>query len=77
MQLNTEKLKGYEQLKVARIVAGYTQKSLAKKLGVTTGAVNQWETGRAAPKIEKLKPLADALGVSVDDLVLAIMQKAG
>ena len=48
-----------------------TQKELAHKLGVTQGAVSQWEKGIANPKVDKLPLLARILGCSIDDLYKA------
>ncbi len=49
---------------------GWTQAELAAKLSVTDKAVSRWERGLGFPDINTVKPLADALGVSV----LEIMQ---
>ena len=45
------------------------QKQLAEKLGVTDKAVSKWETGRSAPDISLLEPLAKELGVSVVEIL--------
>ena len=45
------------------------QKQLAEKLGVTDKAVSKWETGRSAPDIALLEPLAKELGVSVVEIL--------
>lgn len=45
-----------------------TQAQLARELGVQFQTVSKWETGNAQPGIDLLPPLADALGVSIDDL---------
>lgn len=42
-----------------------TQMDLAKKLQVTDKAVSKWERGLGFPDINTIEPLADALGVSV------------
>ena len=47
---------------------GITQNELAEKVGVTQGAVYQWETGKANPTADKLPALAKALGCMIDDL---------
>lgn len=46
-----------------------TQVELAKKLNVTDKAVSRWERGLGFPDINTLEPLADALGVSVVELM--------
>lgn len=42
-----------------------TQTELAKRNGVTTQAVSQWETGKAPLKLKHIEKLAGALGVEV------------
>ena len=48
---------------------GLTQKELAERLNVTDKAVSKWETGRSVPDIALLTPLADALGVTVVEIL--------
>lgn len=46
-----------------------TQEELAEKIHVSGKAVSKWETGRGYPDISLLKPLAEALGISVIELL--------
>ena len=46
-----------------------TQAELAKRLNVTDKAVSRWERGLGYPDINTLEPLADALGVSLMELM--------
>ena len=46
-----------------------TQKDLAAKLQVTDKAVSKWERGLGFPDVNSLEPLADALGVSIIELM--------
>ncbi len=46
-----------------------TQPALADKMGVSFQAVSNWERGASMPDIGKLPELAEALGVSVDELL--------
>ena len=46
-----------------------TQLDLAKRLNVTDKAISKWERGLCFPDIKQLKPLAEALGVSVMELM--------
>lgn len=48
---------------------GLTQKELADKIGVTDKAVSKWENGRGFPDVSLLKPLSDALNISVTELI--------
>ncbi len=54
-----------------RKTKGLTQKELADLLGVTDKAISRWETGKGLPDTSLLIPLADALGVSVSELLSA------
>lgn len=47
---------------------GITQEKLAEKLGTTPQAVSRWESGVGYPDIELLPHIADAFGVSLDEL---------
>ena len=46
-----------------------TQRQLADRLGVSDKAVSRWETERGLPDIALIEPLAQALGVSVAELL--------
>lgn len=46
-----------------------TQAQLAVKLKVTDKAVSRWERGLGFPDINTIEPLADALGLSVPELM--------
>ena len=53
----------------AREKRSLTQTDVAKYLGVTQGAVSQWENGMAMPRVELLPKLAELLGCTVDELL--------
>lgn len=53
----------------ARKDKNMTQKELAAKIKVTDKAVSRWERGLGFPDINTLEPLAEALGVSVLELM--------
>lgn len=55
---------------------GFTQKELADKLNVTDKAVSKWETGKGFPDVKLLEPLAQALGVSLVELMQGRRQEA-
>ena len=46
-----------------------TQKELADRLHVTDKAVSKWETGKGFPDLKLLEPLAEALEVSLVELL--------
>ena len=46
-----------------------TQEELAKAVGITQGAVSQWEIGLTHPSIKYLKLLAQALGITLEELI--------
>ena len=46
-----------------------TQAELAGQLGVSSKTVSKWETGKGLPDITLLQPLAQALGISVIELM--------
>ena len=48
---------------------GMTQKDLAAKIQVTDKAVSKWERGLGFPDINTVEDLADALGVSIEELM--------
>ncbi len=51
-----------------RKALGLTQEALAQKLGVSNQAVSKWESDQCCPDIMLLPALADAFGVSIDEL---------
>ena len=46
-----------------------TQSELAEKIGVSSKTVSKWETAKGLPDISLLQPLAQALGISVIELM--------
>lgn len=52
----------------------FTQKELAEKLFVSDKAVSKWETGVSIPDTALLVPLAEALGVTVTELLMCERQ---
>ena len=58
-------------LALRRREKGMTQAALAEKIHVTDKAVSRWERGVGFPDISTLEPLADALDVSVLELMRA------
>lgn len=58
-----------EAIRLLREKAGCTQVQLAQKLCVSDKTVSKWETGKGYPDISLLEPLAEALNVSVTELL--------
>ena len=48
---------------------GMTQAELGEKIGVSSKTVSKWETGKGLPDISLLQPLAQALGISLIELM--------
>ena len=46
-----------------------TQTELAEILGVTDKSIGNWENGRNMPDLSLFKPLCDALGITINDLL--------
>ena len=47
---------------------GLTQAELAQKIGMTTRAIQNYESGNRIPKSAVLEKIAEGLGVTIDDL---------
>ena len=58
-----------QTIKNLREKRGFTQAELADKLGVTDKAISKWETAKGLPDITLIEPLAEALSVSVMELM--------
>ena len=58
-----------ERIHELRMRQGYTQVSLAKKLGVSKQAVSNWENGNIQPSIDMLIRIADLFSVTTDYLL--------
>lgn len=48
---------------------GLTQKQLAQQLNISDRTVSRWERGVGFPDVSLLEPLADALGLSLGELI--------
>ncbi|MBR4109573.1 MAG: helix-turn-helix domain-containing protein [Oscillospiraceae bacterium] len=56
-------------IKQLRESRNLTQGELAEKIGVSSKTVSKWETAKGLPDISLLQPLAQALGISVIELM--------
>ena len=57
-----------ERIKTLRKQRGLTQEALAEKIGCTQETVVYYEHNKKHPSVEKIPLLAQALGVSINDL---------
>lgn len=65
--MDAEKFGSFVQLR--RRELGLTQSDLAEKLHVTSKAVSRWERGVGFPDIKLLQPLAEALEITIVELM--------
>ena len=56
-------------IKQLREKRNITQGTLAKRIGVSSKTISKWETAKGLPDISLLQPLAQALGISVIELM--------
>ena len=56
-------------IKRLRTAKGITQETFAKTVNVSRQAISSWETGRTQPDIEMIGTLAEALDVSIEELI--------
>lgn len=56
-------------IRTARLNAGYSQKQVALELGVSAPTVSEWESGKKNPISNNLQKMSDMFGVSVDYLL--------
>ena len=56
-------------IKNLRETRNLTQAELAEQIGVSSKTVSKWETAKGLPDITLLQPLAQALGISVIELM--------
>ena len=56
-------------IKSLRENKGLTQSQLAEMVGVSSKAISKWETAKGLPDITLIEPIAEALGVSVLELI--------
>lgn len=56
-------------IKSLRESKNLTQAQIAERLNVSSKAVSKWETGKGYPDITLIEPIAEALGISVIELL--------
>ena len=57
------------KLRQYRLMRGLTQKDMALILNMTPNAYQKYELGTREPKLEVLIKIADAFGITLDELV--------
>jgi len=57
-----------EAVRRLRLERGWTQEELADRAGFDRKSINRLEQAAYSPSVDRLYPLADALGVSVGSL---------
>lgn len=55
-------------IQIRRVAKGMTQEELARRSGLTRGALAMYESGASSPNAKLLPQLAEALGCTIDDL---------
>lgn len=68
-QYKGERMNIGQKLRNAREIKGLTQVDVARELGVTQGAVRQWEVGATTPSAGKLAKVAALLDIPVVELL--------
>ena len=58
-----------ENIKRLRENKSMTQEDLAAELGITASAVSLWESGKRSMNVKQADKLAQALGVTLNDLM--------
>lgn len=62
-------MKTYQTIVSLRKAQGYTQASLAEKLGVSDKAVSKWERGVACPDVALWNQLSILLDTDIESLI--------
>ncbi len=67
--MNAELKNFGRNLRVIRMSLGYTRTELAKKLGVSTATIANYEAGRRMPSLDTVSKIAGILDVTMNMLV--------
>ncbi len=66
-----------EMIKRARVLAGFSQKDLARKLGLSDKTISAYETGRAIPPLPTLEKIADVTRRPVEEFLNGSVESNG
>lgn len=58
-----------EKIREARKKAGMSQQELADKLEIKSAGISQWEKDKRTPKLQTMLRIADAIGISITELL--------
>ena len=64
-----------DQIKIGKFIAderkraGYTQRQLSEKLGISDKTISKWECGNGFPEVSLLLPLCNELKITVNELL--------
>ena len=58
-----------QRIRRLRKAQDVTMEAFARQVGVSYVSVSEWERGQATPNLESLYKIADALGITVGELV--------
>lgn len=64
-------------LSYLRVIKNKTQEDVASEIGITQGAVGNYESGRREPSLEEVIKFAILFSVSIDDLLVKDLRPAG
>ena len=59
----------YEVYAELRDKKGVSDYRVSQETGITKSTFSDWKSGRSSPKIDKVKKIADYLGVTIDELL--------
>ncbi len=72
---SSQALKLAQFLKNKRIVAGFSQKDVATKLGYSTSQfISNWERGVSQPPLSTLRKLAEVFKINVDEMFNVLLE---
>lgn len=59
----------YDKVKALAESKGITIAALEKQAGLSNGTIGKWKESSGGVRIETVKAVADALGVSIEELI--------
>jgi transcriptional regulator with XRE-family HTH domain len=66
-----------QAMRLAREIAGYSQRGLSQAAGLSKNMVGMYEADRTQPSLYALISLADVLGISIDEYIGHQIKKKG